>query len=1535
MAHDPNQYYPAGNFGPVCDPIVPPAPPVEAVADEEDDFTPVYPSDFNPEPDIPDNPDGFDGGPPIVNITATPSKLPPVDDFTPEPPRPLEELPEVDGLYIRDVNIAGPNNIVPNTLQRFSAQAPRSDIDAADLNYEWAVTDISGNIVDPFPIEDTQKDGDLTVQLRANRAIAPIGTKVTLSWSSGSSNATTKAYEALRPNVDRFPPDYVDIDWRLVDANGPAWNPNTNYQDDDIVIIGGSDTTLVGFTGPQFNPQTTNGTQDVVIGANVQKYTITVTDGNRTATASATVQGVGAPSQADPGEDRDPGDPIITGDGVTIGSPLNQGTSLTFPGCGPYSIAVIVSSPDALDSPQRASTTINCVDRQDDAPESPDPIFPDLPPYNSIICYDSPNADVVDRSDFGATSPVDGCHIVKPLEDTVYCITMSNEFGTTTACAGVSVGLDGKFPDGWPGFPDIDPCFSMVTGLKCKDKYKAGELDCEFTWTQCRDDDIDRWNECLDPDGDCYPWKDAIDKIGEFDPRIDPPDMKRNNCFNFNPDINITPFRRFDNTGKEIVGQPIKASEPLTYPVTSLTGVDVTVNDLCVGFSPDGNSLIATGEGEGIIGMTFEWDDNPRTASTALIGGGKQKITFSQGNSEEGSDTETLYNLSVGTYEIIIESKGGNRRLRDNDQTIQFDDDNGSFDINAELKILSSGTTATAKFDKDYNLKVTSAGNVRFRFEWDDNPRTNGQAIDKIIINASTTGDQNFSIPGVQIIRSDNTTKNGVTFTQTGKETGKVSKQLKIPGPGTYPIVWNELNPANVPFKNKQKRDPFTCEGRGTPKVLEFDRGNQEEFESAGVISVPPGTYPTTITGNDGGFVRQNNNKKICFYDTDGTDCNGILKITDGSATFKSNGDLEVTGTGTQIIQFKFEVDDNIKTKGTGIQKVVLGQRGTASNIRMYPFDGNDSVRTTDNNGVWNGKKVRNEAGGKFWPKKFEKKGDEMVGPTQTFTVTKQGVTVTFSVYPVYRVSNDDDRASDIDSVWWINSWAGSLPPAGTEWKYTFTPTNQYSNNAQRDITVRFQTFGGGGDEEELYKKLCLYDSHSDDCNAELSITNGLLQTTFEATSLWTDEGNDLAVWVNPEICTLPDEVQEVIYRIDIPTKGDYEFVWAADFKCLDVTWDVDPQDYTGGQVIFENKKQGMVKAGIATPYRIVLSDLKAKEYTMKVRVKNDSGGYIKKNTGEYKDQAYDWRKNPGGWYMKICFGGKCDDFTNSITWKRAGPHFRWAGYSFLNDFAVIPELDPDIGTTHTETWTFVVPESTNYQLQTAMDNTGTILLQKFNAGNWNTVKTVTNSGLSGNTQQFFLKEGLYRIQASVTNASNNIPLKHETWDNNPAGIAFNLTRVAELSSISATLDSNANLVVTGTGRAEIKMELVYDDNPKTEGTGLGTYKVAGMKFVRDLKKEKGDFTASSIVTPQTYRKTIRGNDGGFEVRGGDKICFFDRGGDDCNVFVRIKNRPLPLPDPNNAIISSLDLNATGFTNVVWHTRMATGYGQTNVLQFE
>ena len=61
--------------------------------------------------------------------------------------------------------------------------------------------------------------------------------------------------------------------------------------------------------------------------------------------------------------------------------------------------------------------------------------------------YDSPNADVVDRSDFGATSPVDGCHMLY-LEDTVYCITMSNEFGTTTACAGVSVGLDDKFPDG-------------------------------------------------------------------------------------------------------------------------------------------------------------------------------------------------------------------------------------------------------------------------------------------------------------------------------------------------------------------------------------------------------------------------------------------------------------------------------------------------------------------------------------------------------------------------------------------------------------------------------------------------------------------------------------------------------------------------------------------------------------------------------------------------------------------------------------------------------------------------------------------------------------------------------------------------------------------------------------------------------------------------------------------------------------------------------------------------------------------------------
>ena len=114
---------------------------------------------------------------------------------------------------------------------------------------------------------------------------------------------------------------------------------------------------------------------------------------------------------------------------------------------------------------------------------------------------------------------------------------------------------------------------------------------------------------------------------------------------------------------------------------------------------------------------------------------------------------------------------------------------------------------------------------------------------------------------------------------------------------------------------------------------------------------------------------------------------------------------------------------------------------------------------------------------------------------------------------------------------------------------------------------------------------------------------------------------------------------------------------------------------------------------------------------------------------------------------------------------------------------------------------------------------------------------------------------------------------------------------VVTASDLTATFDSNGNLVVGGTGTGIVYFDFEWDDNPNDAGTALGTYSVAGISFTQTPGVEEGNENNSAEVTAQTYTATITGNSGGFTVKNsGKQLCFRDNDGDDCNATLTITN---------------------------------------------
>ena len=164
----------------------------------------------------------------------------------------------------------------------------------------------------------------------------------------------------------------------------------------------------------------------------------------------------------------------------------------------------------------------------------------------------------------------------------------------------------------------------------------------------------------------------------------------------------------------------------------------------------------------GKVEINFKVTTDADFANSIKFGTGSGKEGFSFGKSYKGpqineSTTKVLEGGKV--YDVVFDSnrKGGGSkgysieydfadaksfglRVRDNGRIIQYDDDaSNGFDINGELKIMSSSPGVNAKFSDDgKELVVKGSGDVTIRYEWDDKPSIAGVVFKSLTLGGKT-----------------------------------------------------------------------------------------------------------------------------------------------------------------------------------------------------------------------------------------------------------------------------------------------------------------------------------------------------------------------------------------------------------------------------------------------------------------------------------------------------------------------------------------------------------------------------------------------------------------------------------------------------------------------------------------------------------------------------------------------------------------------------------------------------------------------------
>ena len=459
----------------------------------------------------------------------------------------------------------------------------------------------------------------------------------------------------------------------------------------------------------------------------------------------------------------------------------------------------------------------------------------------------------------------------------------------------------------------------------------------------------------------------------------------------------------------------------------------------------------------------------------------------------------------------------------------------------------------------------------------------------------------------------------------------------------------------------------------------------------------------------------------------------------------------------------------------------------------------------------------------------------------------------------------------------------------------------------------------GYGGQAVSSNSICFYDLDGTDCNATLTITASQPADSEVGPGAWNDDADEYAVWVNPEVCTLPTLQQTVTYFIDIPATDTYTITGGADDQFQVYLNDSNTAIIGGTAGIFSEQHEIHHTGSYTPPYSATTTLNKGQ---LKMVVTCTNGSTENDADGNPTGSAFQWFYNPGGWYIKICRGTSCIG-SSTINWVKSGPDPKERWSDFMDSYAVYPSSsDVLIDTDHTASYNVLIPAAGDYTFEYAADNQGTftfdgtqiatstnftssntVTLSNVTAGPHTVGVTIRNSGPNTDwtenpagaawTITPVSGYGSPSIDWTISGQSSEAGYRIRNngqriqWDDDAAGGSFDVNATMDIGKVTQVMGSNVNvsfssdgtgLDVTGFGEADVRLDFEWDDRTNISGQAVGTLTIAGETF------SQGNSTKGNIS------RTIR-------VTAGDLIA------------------------------SSLDLKpVTTEGNLIWHTRMATGY---------
>ena len=766
--------------------------------------------------------------------------------------------------------------------------------------------------------------------------------------------------------------------------------------------------------------------------------------------------------------------------------------------------------------------------------------------------------------------------------------------------------------------------------------------------------------------------------------------------------------------------------------------------------------------------------------------------------------------------------------------------------LNAEFVEIGGGLSAFFLADgTGIQVDGTGTGTITIDFEWDDSPSISGQSVGTVTIG-------------------------GQTFSQGSSGSGNQTRAFSVTG------------------------------------------GNSYLFNFSGQSA-------------DAGFIVSDDGQSIQWDDdaTNGFDLNSTLSIRSltgagGSVVLRATG----TENFTSQIGLTLEWDDNPNTNGSALGTVVINgqtftQRGSKGSQDMeISVTTNTDYPLTIDGGAGEGGSNNNQD--VSYPITIAANGDKGRGD---FAVVKSVSNDTIKFTDAsFQMDTDSEfkikstssgvsarfRGSDEDDLELVVTGDGTVT-LEFEWDDD-TNTNgksvgelyidgqtidQSGDEGEEEITINVGSSGSGGTGvsgsglggyEVSSNSICFYDLDGTDCNATLRITGFVPAESEPGPGAWNDDADLYAVWVNPEVCTLPTLQQTVTYFIDIPDTGNYTITGGADDEFQVYLNDSTTPVIGGPAGIFEPSHEIHHTGKYTPPYSATVPLTKG---TLKMVVTCTNGSTENDEDGNPTGNAFKWYYNPGGWYIKICRGNKCIEST-SIDWVHSGPNGEGQWGEFMDKYAVYPSnSDVLLNVDHSATYNILIPAAGDYILQWGMDDVGTIsldgtqivssgyepnsqtyVISNLTAGPHTIGVTIRNNGPKGDwianpggiawtlTPKTGPGEGSSDIDWTISgqNSDAGYQIKNNgqriIWDDN-ASNGFDENARMDIGKVTQLMGSNigvsfsadgTGLDVTGSGEADVRLDFSWDDSPSISGLAVGTLTIAGETFSQTTSSESETF---------------------------------------------------------------------------------------------